>query len=259
MSTEMSTETKPDNTSELGRQLAQNMPDVTVKTPPAKEGDATPPQTPAFAPDSLGRPWDASKHRVNADGTPRLDTKGRFVSLNLGRKRQAGVSAPASHLPSEAEIAVKLNAQTETPVSDAETPPPGESPNAQPAEVISRTVYLAAGAVTGHPEEATPTPGEHKNIKAATTAALDHVGFRPHPFLLFSLAYIGYVVATAAKPKTRKTLAECWRKWRERPAGKAEPLPKTVQGAQNAKKEAATGAQTAATPPPPPEGISVFE
>lgn len=48
----------------------------------------------AFPPDSIGRPWDAGKFRLE-NGRPKLDSMKRFIPINSGRPKKTVFTKPA--------------------------------------------------------------------------------------------------------------------------------------------------------------------
>ncbi|MDR0351967.1 MAG: hypothetical protein LBI02_00940, partial [Opitutaceae bacterium] len=223
----------PDNTAAVAADLAKTMPEVTVQ-PPASGGAAAPGNTPAFPPDAVKRAWDSTRFRANPDGTPRLDTLGRFVSLKCGR-RKAGVSAGGSYIPPEPKTpapAAPGGARDGGPggaegvaggsVETAPPPPPAPT-NTAAAEVLTRGLYTATGAITGVPEEATPKPGDHENLKTVMASALDAWGLRVGVGLGLVVGFLGYVLMVLNSPKTRKALAAKLEDWRAARAKRVTP------------------------------------
>jgi hypothetical protein len=230
--TENKLKAQPDNSAALAAELAGTMPEVTVVPPADAAAGGAAPAT-EFPPDSLGRPWDAARFRAGADGKPRCDTLGRFINIKSGR-RKAGVSAGGSYIPPEPAHpppgAQDGAGGAAAPAGAAPAAAPGAPPPSAPvnntaaAEVLTRGLYTAAGALTGVPEEARPAPGDHENLKAVTASALDACGLRVGVGLGLVVGLLGYVLMVVNRPKTYKALAGKIADWKAARAKKVEPV-----------------------------------
>lgn len=197
---------------------------VAPKTTAAPVAEITAqPETPAeTAPaadvprDSLGRPFDAKRFRVNPDGTPFLDKNGRFMPRG-GRKpksqenRQTTANEPRAAAPSGPAWSDAERAEAAQPVP----PPAGDADTAaktvepeivssaeDSAEVACRAVYTVLGLATGAPEEALPTPAEHKNMQAMAAAYFRSRGWVFAGGVAVCIALLAYLLRTVNKPKT---------------------------------------------------------
>ena len=119
----MSTEpTQPITAADAAGDLVGAMPTVNENAVAASAPAETPAAAPSLAPvlDKLGRTFDAAKFRANPDGSPRLDTAGRFIPLHLGRKpanaQRETNAIPQSFIPDDPQPAkldpVSVTAET---------------------------------------------------------------------------------------------------------------------------------------------------
>jgi hypothetical protein len=201
--------------------------------------------------DRLGRAFDAKRFRTNPDGSPFLNAKGDFMPRG-GRK--GGSTAPNAETtakepppisaanptgPAWSEADRAAAAKSVAPETDAEgkaktveTEIVGSADDS--AEVACRAVYTTLGYLTDAPEEATPTPAEHKNMQAMVAAYFRSRGWLFAGGVAVCIALLAYLLRTANKPKTRETVRGWFRRMKPAPAPeKTAPAP-VVPPAPNA-------------------------
>lgn len=215
-------------------------PFVETAQPPAPAQSEVETAPAAEAPrDSLGRPFDPKRFRTKPDGTPFLDKNGRFMPRG-GRKpktpenRETTAQEPPAAAPSGP-------AWTEAERASASQPPPPPNGEADPAaktvepevvgsaedsaEVACRAVYTALGFATGAPEEAIPTPAEHKNMQAMTAAYFRARGWVFAGGVAVCVALLAYLLRTVNRPKTHAKVRSWFSRGGEGVTDKGEPAP----------------------------------
>ncbi|WP_043582142.1 hypothetical protein [Geminisphaera colitermitum] len=215
--------------------------------------------------DSLGRKFDPKKFR------PEKDKIGRWKNQKGGRPRKTGDTANAGGSPAQTTAQTTVSAPesdlfipkgngaapgqepgetaTETAsgtepgkTDDGQTPEARELAAKKTAESVCRLTYAGLGFVTGHPEETTPTPAEHKALVDGTSAYLMRKGWVATGLVLLLMLWGLYVETTAQKPGVSAKLASWWKSWfgkKPKPVAAAAP-PRTVS--------ANTATATPATP-----------
>jgi hypothetical protein len=199
-------------------------PTATGAATPGATAPAQPTEETALAPeavrDRLGRVFDAKRFRANPDGTPFKNTKGDFMPRG-GRKvgstaqnpkitaQEPPPAAPAGDAWSEKDRAaaaapVTPEGQSEPKAKTIEPEVVGSADDT--AEVACRAVYTTLGFLTDAPEEATPTPAEHKNMQTMAAAYFRSRGWIFVGGVALCIALLAYLLRTASKPKTRETV-----------------------------------------------------
>ncbi|MDR1280458.1 MAG: hypothetical protein LBK99_06515 [Opitutaceae bacterium] len=184
------------------------------------------------------------KHKVNADGTPFVNGKGRYMPIG-GRPKKGGsrpdpVPAPApGSAPGSAEPPVSPPMASFIPDVPPPPPPDGETGktglsvsgdaaapgetdgNGAPgavssktvAELVARTTYLTTGVVTGEHDEAQPPRDMHRNLCEVIDAQVDNgdgkssiVGWGT-----LAVAAVAYLVHVCSQPRTRQKLHQWWK------------------------------------------------
>lgn len=192
--------------------------------------------------DRLGRDFDAKRFRTGKDGKPFLNARGEFMPRG-GKK--AGSTASNAKVTASEPPPISGPVPTGSAWSEAEKaaasqplpPPAGEGEPAgktvepevvgsadDSAEVACRAIYTTLGFLTDAPEEATPTPAEHKNMQSMTAAYFRSRGWIFAGGVAVCIALLAYLLRLANKPKTREKV----RGWfgRERPVtDQGEPPP----------------------------------
>jgi hypothetical protein len=173
--------------------------------------------------DRLGRAFDAKRFRTKPDGSPFLNAKGDFMPRG-GRK--GGSTAPNAETTAKEPPPISAANPTGPAWSEADraaaAKPVSPEPDAEgkaktveteivgsaddSAEVACRAVYTAIGFATNAPEEATPTPAEHKNMQAMVAAYFRSRGWLFAGGVAVCIALLAYLLRTANKPKTREAV-----------------------------------------------------
>ena len=169
--------------------------------------------------DRLGRVFDPKVYREK-DGKPVLNVRGEFMPRG-GRKAGSTASnakttaqqpptnlgaGPGGPAWSEAD----RNAAAKPPAPEGETDPKAKTVETEvvgsaddSAEVACRAIYTSLGFLTDAPEEALPTPAEHKNMQSMTAAYFRSRGWVFAGGVAVCIALLAYLLRTANRPKTR--------------------------------------------------------
>jgi hypothetical protein len=167
--------------------------------------------------DRLGRVFDSKRFRTNPDGTPFKNAKGDFMPRG-GRK--GGSTAPTAKTTAKEPPPVNPSgpAWSDADRAAATKPPTAEgqgesaTKTVEPevvgsaddsAEVACRALYNVLGFATDAPEEAMPTPAEHKNMQSMTAAYFRSRGWVFAGGVAVCIALLAYLLRTANRPKTR--------------------------------------------------------
>ena len=155
--------------------LAGAMPtptDKAGKTEKETEGETTSVQT-----DANGTPFDANRHAVKPDGTPRIDKKGRYYSNKLGREKATTATAPTSNRPAPSFTDPLTGASitsTDEPFASGGNSGPVVDQFSAMAEMYLAMLYAPAIAIFS--VEAKPDADQHEALKGQLTISLRHSG-----------------------------------------------------------------------------------
>ena len=209
--------------------LAAAMPEPTSKAGKTDQDDAPAPANEHI--DANGTPFDAKRHAVKKDGTPRIDKKGRFYSNALGRPH-AGTGGKLT--PDRPPVPTRPAPSFTDPTTGAPITSAGEpfaaGANAGPisdqfgpmAEMYLAMLYAPAVAIFS--VEAKPDADQHEALKGQLTIALRHSGAKElNPWAGFALTLIAVGMTKIDKPTVRERwqslklrIAQIWNRMREK-------------------------------------------
>lgn len=218
----------PIDASVLVADLADNMPDVTPGIDEKKEG---PP------PDVNGYEFRPGYHAAHPDGTPKVDSIGRYYPASTGRPKKAQFADPKRGKP--APGAKKTPPPVRPPPTFAKVPtgagappPPhdGGTPMADAApefatnpdarfEVMAESylvmAYVPVVGLLG--AEAKPDPNEHAALKQALVPVLKLYDLEDfHPLVGFVAVAGGVALVKAEKPSVRQRFAALLARFKKR-------------------------------------------
>jgi hypothetical protein len=189
-----------------------------IAQPPASVQPVTATAPGSEAPrDSLGRAFDPKRFRTNPDGSPFLGAKGQYMPRG-GRKggstaqnaKTTAQEPPPVNPSGPAWSDADRTAAAKPPTPEGESDPKVKTVEPEvvgsaddSAEVACRAVYTTIGFFTDAPEEAMPTPAEHKNLQSMTAAYFRSRGWIFAGGVAVCIALLAYLLRTANRPKTR--------------------------------------------------------
>ncbi len=207
--------------------LAAEHLDTTPTAPSTPPPAASPPPEPNAMPvnPATGSPWTAleiaamgkSKSGQAFDPrkhAPKLDTAGRWVGCNIGRKAKQH-TFPFTQTPTTkpaktpaARTAGRLvvpngAAPVDAPGAPAAKPSPPPVTAKESAETICAIVYFGTGLLFGQMDESTPPPEEHATYRDQTAAECDRRGFYLSGWMATLVVWICYFRRFLDRPKVK--------------------------------------------------------
>lgn len=209
--------------------LAAAMPEPTARAGKTDHDDVPTPAGNNI--DANGTEFDAKRHAVKKDGSPRIDKKGRFYSNALGRPHagnQAKITPERPPVPNRPAPSF-TDPATGAPITSAGEPfsaganaGPIEDQFAPMAEMYLAMLYAPAVAIFS--VEAKPDSDQHEALKGQLTIALRHSGAKEfNPWAGFALTLIAVGMTKIDKHTVRERwqllklrIAQIWNRMREK-------------------------------------------
>ncbi|MBW7895163.1 MAG: hypothetical protein H3C27_08615 [Opitutaceae bacterium] len=161
---------------------------------PAPAGSTPAPASSSAETDSRGTPFDPAKHLRK-----KHPSSGVWMPKG-GRKPKAaaGAASAGSFIPSEVPPEpAPSEPETKAPSANAEVVDHADDA----AEVVCRAAQFTAGIALDAPEDCTPAPAEHANMRRATAGYIRAKGWEASAGVALLLVFAAWLLRIGSKPK----------------------------------------------------------